>query len=121
MTFLSPVTNIFGCVFCLSLIYSLSLNMIGWTFVPFFICLLSVLVADLLQEVSWLSGIYKVLEWMGVISAALFVTHPITRKIFIPISRHGDIYVGLLLYIISSICLAWLFTQLMKKIPNPKY
>ena len=25
-----------------------------------------------------------------------------------------------LLYIISSICLAWLFTQLMKKIPNPK-
>lgn len=121
MTFHSPVTNIFGCVFCISLIYSLSLNMIGWTFVPFFICLLSVLVADLLQEVSWLSGIYKVLEWMGVISAALFVTHPITRKIFIPISRHGDIYAGLLLYIISSICLAWLFTQLMKKIPNPKY
>ena len=121
MTFHSPVTNIFGCVFCISLIYSLSLNMIGWTFVPFFICLLCVLVADLLQEVSWLSGIYKVLEWMGVISAALFVTHPITRKIFIPISRHGDIYAGLLLYIISSICLAWLFTQLMKKIPNPKY
>ena len=94
--------------------------MIGWTFVPFFICLLSVLVADLLQEVSWLSGIYKVLEWMGVISAALFVTHPITRKIFIPISRHGDIYAGLLLYIIASIGIAWLFTQLMKKIPNPK-
>ena len=38
--------------------------MIGWTFVPFFICLLCVLVADLLQEVSWLSGIYKVLEWV---------------------------------------------------------
>ena len=120
MTFHSPVTNIFGCVFCISLIYSLSLNMIGWTFVPFFICLLCVLVADLLQEVSWLSGIYKVLEWMGVISAALFVTHPITRKIFIPISRHGGIYAGLLLYIIASIGIAWLFTQLMKKIPNPK-
>ncbi len=95
--------------------------MVGWTFVPFFFCLLSVLVADLLQNISWLSSIYKVLEWMGCISAALFVCHPITRKIFIPISRQGDIYAGLLLYIISSICLAWLFTQLMKKIPNPKY
>ena len=121
MTFHSPITNLFGCIFCISLIYSLSLNMIGWTFVPFFICLLCVLVAEMLQDISWLSGIYKVLEWMGSISAALFVSHPITRKIFIPISRHGDIYAGLLLYIIASICIAWLFTQLMKKIPNPKY
>ena len=121
MTFHSLITNLFGCIFCISLIYSLSLNMIGWTFVPFFICLLCVLVAEMLQDISWLSGFYKVLEWMGSISAALFVSHPITRKIFIPISRHGDIYAGLLLYIIASICIAWLFTQLMKKIPNPKY
>ena len=121
MTFHSPITNFFGCIFCISLIYSLSLNMTGWTFVPFFICLLCVLVAEMLQDIRWLSGIYKVLEWMGSISAALFVSHPITRKIFIPISRHGDIYAGLLLYIIASICIAWLFTQLMKKIPNPKY
>jgi len=121
MTFHSPITNLFGCIFCLSLIYSLSGSMIGWTFVPFFICLLSVLVAELLQDVNWLSGVYKILTWMGSISAALFVCHPITRKIFIPISRHGDIYAGLLLYIVSSICLAWLFSQLLKKIPNPKF
>ena len=38
----------------------------------------------------------------------------------IPISRHGDIYTGLLLYLIASICLAWLFRLLMNKIPNPK-
>ena len=119
MTFHSNITNLIGVVFCLSLIYSLSGNMIGWTFVPFFICLLCVLLAELLENVNWLSGVYKALEWMGTISAALFVCHPITRKIFIPISRHGDIYAGLLLYIVSSICLAWLFTQLMRKIPNP--
>ncbi len=121
MTFHSPVTNVFGCIFCLSLIYTLSGSMTGWTFVPFFICLLCVLVAELLEGVNWLKGVYKVLEWMGTISAALFVCHPITRKIFIPISRHGDMYAGLLLYIVSSICLAWLFSQLMKKIPNPKF
>ena len=95
--------------------------MLGWTFVPFFICLLCVLVAEILEDTPWLSGIYKVLAWMGSISAALFIIHPVARKIFIPISRRGDIYAGLLLYIIASICLAWLFTQLMKKIPNPKY
>ncbi len=121
MTFHSPITNLFGCIFCISLIYSLSGSMIGWTFVPFFICLLSVLMAELLEDVDWLSSVYRILAWMGSISAALFVCHPITRKIFIPISRHGDTYAGLLLYIVSSICLAWLFSQLMKKIPNPKY
>ena len=121
MTFHSPVVNGFGICFCLSLIFSLSGSMIGWTFVPFFICLLCVLVTELLEQAHWLSGVYKVLTWMGSISAALFIIHPVARKIFIPISRRGDIYAGLLLYIIASICLAWLFTQLMKKIPNPKY
>lgn len=121
MTFHSPVTNFFGIIFSISLIYSLSGSMLGWTFVPFFICLLSVLLAELLQNINWLKGTYKVLAWMGSISGALFVIHPVARKIFIPISRRGDIYAGLLLYIIASICLAWLFTQLMKKIPNPKY
>ena len=120
MTFHHNATNFFGIIFCCSIIYSLSGSMIGWTFVPLFICLLSVLTAKVLSGVNWLSGINKVLEWMGVISAALFVCHPITRKIFIPISRQGDLYAGLLLYIISSICLAWLFSQLMKKIPNPQ-
>ena len=121
MTFHSPVANLFGSFFCLSLIFSLSGSMIGWTFVPFFICLLCVMIAELLENSHWLSYIYKVLEWVGSISAALFIIHPVARKIFIPISRRGDIYAGLLLYIIASICLAWLFTQLMKKIPNPKY
>lgn len=120
MTFHNNVTNAIGIVFCGALIYSLSNSMWGWTLVPALICLLSVLVAKVLSGVNWLSGVYKILEWMGTISAALFVCHPITRKIFIPISRWGDMYAGLLLYIVSSICLAWLFTQLMKKIPSPK-
>ena len=61
MTFHSPITNFFGCIFCISLIYSLSGSMVGWTFVPFFFCLLSVLVADLLPEhqlvIRYLQGI----------------------------------------------------------------
>ena len=55
------------------------------------------------------------LEWTVGISAALFVTHPITRKIFIPISRHGDEYAGLILYIIASILLAMAINSILKR------
>ena len=120
MTFHHNTTNAFGIIFCGAIIYSLSGSMLGWTFVPLFVCLFCVLVAKVLSGVKWLQEAYRFLDWMGGISAALFVCHPITRKIFIPISRWGDMYAGLLLYIISSICLAWLFSELMKKIPSPK-
>lgn len=62
----------------------------------------------------------SVFDWMGKISAALFVAHPVTRRILIPISRQGDIYSGLFLYIIASISLAWLFRELLKRMPSPK-
>ena len=65
-------------------------------------------------------GVAHWLLWVGRVSAALFVIHPVTRKIFIPISRRGDIYTGLLLYILASLALAWLCSEVMKKIPNPK-
>ena len=57
------------------------------------------------------------LVWVGGVSAALFVCHPITRKIFIPLSRQGDYYAGLLLYVVASLALAWFFRELMKRIP----
>lgn len=120
MTFHHNVSNVIGIFFCCSIIYTLSGSVLGWTFVPLFICLLSVLAAKVLSGVQWMSGVLKVLEWMGSISAALFVCHPITRKIFIPVSRHGDMYAGLLLYIVSSLCLAWLFSLIIKKIPSPQ-
>lgn len=119
MTYHHNVTNFIGLVITAILIYQLSGSMLGWTFVPALVCLFCVLSAKLLTGVQWLSPAFKGLEWTGTISAALFVCHPITRKIFIPISRWGDMYAGLLLYIVSSVCLAWLFSKLMEKIPNP--
>ena len=74
----------------------------------------------LVGETPWLDGVGRILVWTGTLSAALFVCHPITRKVFIPISHHGDVYAGLLLYVIASLCLAWLVDLLMEKIPNPK-
>lgn len=110
-----------GSVLVLSAVftYVFSLNFVAWAFVPLFVCTFSIALVKLLGQ-----GHFKVFDrglvWMGGISASLFVCHPLTRKIFIPISRHWDIYTGLLLYVVASICLAWLWEKLMRKIPKPK-
>lgn len=92
-----------------------SFNFIEWAFVPALVCVAAIALVKLMPG-TWLQP----LVWMGNISAALFVIHPVLRKIFIPISRQGDVYTGLLLYFIASLGTAWLLRELMKKIPNPK-
>jgi acyltransferase family protein len=121
----TTATNLVAFVLSLFAILLMSFNYITWYFVPLVICVASITFVRLL---SWIEGVVgnkyfsvmNVLSWVGSISAALFVCHPITRKIFIPISRGGEYWTGLLLYVISSLCLAWLFKELMKKIPSPK-
>ena len=98
------------------LVCVLSNSFLGWTFVPAFVCTASVGFVKILDRSTFVS-IKTFLIWMGSISAALFICHPITRKIFIPISKNGDYYAGFLLYVISSICLAWLFNKLIKRVP----
>ena len=117
------MTNLMCLVVTLFLIASASKNFVTWTIVPAFVCMAAIYFVRTIetipsQKVSAL--VFGAFEWVGSISAALFVVHPILRKIFIPISRQGDIYTGLLLYVISSLSVAWLFQQIMKKIPSPK-
>ena len=86
-----------------------------WFWVPVFIVLASIGLVKLLPNVCG-----RWLEWVGNISAALFVCHPITRKIFIPLSRQGDVYAGLLLYLVASIAVACVFHLLMNKMKTVK-
>ena len=81
-----------------------SFNYQLWLWAPLFVCSFAVGLVKLLPQRAneWMT-------WVGGISAALFVLHPVTRKIFIPISRHGDVYTGLLLYIVASVALAWFY------------
>lgn len=94
----------------LYLIYMFSHGFFYWTLAPMAVVFTSICIVKALPQRA-----LQPLVWMGGISAALFVCHPITRKIFIPVSRHGDVYAGLLLYIISSIALAWLFGEIIRK------
>lgn len=94
-------------------VIALSLSFSTWLWVPAFIVLLNVGFVKLLPQ--WC---LKAFSWVGGISAAIFVCHPITRKIFIPISRHGDLLDGLAIYIVATIVLAMIFNAIIEKLSN---
>lgn len=94
-------------------VIALSLSFNTWLWVPAFIVLLNVGFVKLLPQ--WCM---KAFSWVGGISAAIFVCHPITRKIFIPISRHGDLLDGLAIYIVATIVLAMIFNAIIEKLSN---
>ena len=119
--------RIYGATFIVSLLFIRfgSNHFFTWLFVPMFVCAAGVSFVKLLsywntRYPKYTFGIAKTFDWLGVISAALFISHPITRKIIIPISRGGDYWTGLLLYIIASVCVAWLFKEIMMRVPSPK-
>lgn len=110
-------------VVCSVFIVSASGSFYTWAIVPALVCYASVYFIKTVSTLPlpWLRAcIGYVLGWLGNVSAALFVIHPAIRKVFITVSRQGDIYTGLLLYAIASLGAAWLVMKLMRHIPNPK-
>ena len=100
-------------MFFLSLLFVLlfSLNFWLWLFVPVFIVLLHVSFVKLLPKLC-----LRPVIWLGALSSAIFVAHPVTRKMFIPISRGGDILDGLLLYIIATLVLSMMYKLVINRI-----
>ena len=110
-------------VVCSFFIVSASGSFYTWVIVPALVCYASVYFIKTVSTLPlpWLRArIGYVLGWLGNVSAALFVIHPAIRKVFITVSRQGDIYTVLLLYAIASLGAAWLVMKLMRHIPNPK-
>lgn len=106
-------------LFLLSLVaaaitFVMSFNYQLWFFEPIMVIVTFILLIKALPQ-----AVNERLIWVGGISAAMFVAHPTMRKLFIPISRRGDVYEGLLLYIIATIAVAWLFKLIIDKIPSP--
>lgn len=102
----------------LMLIFILSFNFKSWIFIPAFVCIFSVYAIFVLKKLSF---IYDIMLWFGSLSSYLFISHPIARRIFINVSKYENVYTGLICYILVSISLAWIFREIMKKIPNPRY
>ena len=106
--------------FISGLIVSMSHSFWWWSIIPLLVCMAGVYFAKSLRTLTSNvigSAIWKIFEWFGSISAALFVIHPVMRKVFIPISRGGDLYTGLLLYVIASVAVAYLIHRLSPHTP----
>lgn len=115
LTFQGRTYNFLFFIVSLLLIFHYSGSFIGWLFVPMFVCSAGFTLVKLLPQ-----SLLTACQWLGGISAPLFVIHPILRKIFIPISHHGDIYTGLVIYLLASIVCAYLFLLILNKLPKPK-
>ena len=100
-------------IIAVAAIILLSFNFWTWLIVPFFVVVAHVAFIKMLSAIPAAGFLVRGMAWVGGISAAIFVCHPITRKIFIPISRSGDILGGLTIYIIATILLAMIFKKML--------
>ena len=98
-----------------ALVFCLSSNFDLWLFVPVLIIWGTVALVKLMP-----ARVLSYTIWLGGISAAIFVVHPLVRKVFVRPYLQDDLYAGLLLYVTATIFLSWLFMKVINKIPSPK-
>ena len=86
-----------------------------WFWIPALIIIGTIALVKIMPK--WMLSI---ITWIGSISAAMFVAHPIARKLFITVAWKQDIYDGLMLYVVVTIALSWAVKQIIDHIPSPK-
>ena len=111
-----PILWLLVFIISVALVFAMSFNFYTWLlWIPVFIILGTIALVKAMPK--WMLSI---ITWFGSISAAMFVAHPIARKLFITVAWKQDIYDGLMLYIIAVIAISWAVKQLIDRIPQPK-
>ena len=98
-----------------ALAFALCFHFQAWLWIP-----LPVIVASVALVRSLPQSLFRVAEWVGSLSAAMFVAHPIARKLLIIVAWKDDIYDGLMLYVVVTIGLSWAVKQIIDRIPAPR-
>lgn len=99
----------------LILLFVMSYTFQTWLWVP-----VIAIVGSVAFVKSIPTGAGHVLAWFGGLSAAMFVAHPIIRKLFITVAWRGDLYDGLMLYVVVVIGASWAVRLLIDQIPQPQ-
>ncbi len=99
----------------IGLTFAMGFNFYSWLWIPVVIIMGTIALVKLMPEC-----VLKLFVWFGGISAAMFVAHPIVRKLFITVAWKQDIYDGLMLYVVVTIALSWAVKQIIDRIPSPK-
>ena len=111
-----PILWLLVFILSVALVFAMSFNFYTWLlWIPVFIILGTIALVKAMPK--WMLSI---VTWFGSISAAMFVAHPIARKLFITVAWKQDIYDGLMLYIIAVIAISWAVKLLIDRIPQPK-
>ena len=96
-------------------VVAMSYSFQSWLWIPVVIIIGTIALVKVMP--AWL---LRGFVWFGSLSAAMFVAHPIARKLFIIVAWKQDLYDGLMLYIIVTIALSWAVKQVIDRIPSPK-
>ncbi|MBR0165766.1 MAG: acyltransferase [Prevotella sp.] len=86
-----------------------------WLWVPALIVIGTIALVKLIPNT-----IMPYILWLGGISAAIFVTHPLVRKIFVRPYLQDEMYAGLLLYVVATLVVSWLVKKIIDQIPSPR-
>lgn len=94
------------------LIYTTSLSFIPWLFTPIFVCSLGISSSQLLPQ-----RIQSSIIWVGGISAAIFVSHPIVRKAVLILNDKFELqpYLSVLIFLIGALLVGWGFQPILNR------
>jgi hypothetical protein len=111
----TPHSTLLGLLLAIVLTVAMSFSFHAWLWIPVVIIIGTIALVKVLPKV-----VLKVFVWFGTFSAAMFVAHPIARKLFITVAWQRDAYDGLMLYFVVAIGLSWAVKQIIDRIPSPK-
>lgn len=103
------------CLVAIILSFVMSMSFIGWLFVPLFIIIGSTAFIRMLPQ-----PVYLTFKWVGVISASIFIAHPVLRDLFSQVYQGQDLYSSILVYFIAVIFLSLIINSILKLIPSPR-
>ncbi|MCI6161560.1 MAG: acyltransferase [Prevotellaceae bacterium] len=96
-------------------VFAGSFTLHTWFWVPLFVTTGAVAIVKLLPQ-----GVLSACAWMGGVSSALFVMHPVMREVIIGHYRRFDIYTGIAVYLLAAVSLSLLLQHVLKFVPGPQ-
>ena len=114
-SFLLPPSSFLVFLSAIPLVFSMSFSFHSWLWIPVMIIIGTIALVKALPAV-----ILKLFVFFGTYSAAIFVAHPIARKLFITVAWQRDAYDGLMLYFVAAIGLSWAVKKIIDLLPHPK-
>lgn len=115
ISLLSPLSSLL--IFVLMVVFGFMFSVFDintWLWVPALAVVGTIALVKLIPQ-----SVMPSIVWLGTVSAAIFVMHPLVRKIFVRPYYVYDQYAGLFLFIVATLLVSWLVKIIIDKMPKP--